>query len=294
MDAFDQAMQSAKDAAKTAMASSSATLQNNSSSSPPPNGSTFPPVPPIQRLNAVKTSSSKRAYTTAKKESKNSVLKKNIRNKKETKVMEPNTTTQGTQFSTWMWGSKQEDQQRKLVPSAVETTSIVPAAAEAKQQRQQREVISTLGGRTTVDKAAETTTTKSKYGPFQTIATWQSWLVGALTGVLAVTPVLALRAFYFQEPTYEALAQLEWDTGVALVQGAVFAAVYRYALRDDGLDEIKLQNGVFNAFFLVRTLVGVRVPMSCSIPYLFCELLLSMMLLLLFAVVYLDRLLLLG
>ena len=143
-------------------------------------------------------------------------------------------------------------------PSAVEDASV---ETRPKQQKAERQVVSTIGGRMTV-------VPESKMNISQSFATWQSWFIGAFIGVAAVTPITLLHHFYFY-PSYESLAQWEYDTGAALVQGAVFAAVYRYAIREDW-DEEKLGKAVFMAFFLVRSLVGIHVPMSCSTPFLFC------------------------
>jgi len=129
----------------------------------------------------------------------------------------------------------------------------------------ERQVVSTIGGKMTVQK-------NINYGIGQTIATWQSWIIGGWIGAFAVIPVLVLHNFLI-DPTYESLAQLSWDTAVCVVQGAVFAAVYRYAVREDW-DEVRLGKGVFVAFFLVRSLMGIDVPMSCSTPFLFCKLIL--------------------
>jgi len=131
-----------------------------------------------------------------------------------------------------------------------------------------RRVVSTIGGKMTVTKSGS-----SKFIFAQSVATWQSWVIGGVVGAVAVTPVFLLHHFYFF-PAYESIAQWEFDTLVAFIQGAVFAAVYRYAIRDDW-DEEKLGRAVFTAFFLVRSLVGINVPMSCSAPFLFCKLRIS-------------------
>lgn len=132
------------------------------------------------------------------------------------------------------------------------------------REKKDRRVVSTIGGKMTVPESSS-----SKFGIAQTVATWQSWIIGGVMGTVAVTPILLLHHSFFY-PEYESLAQWEFDTAVAFVQGAVFAAVYRYAVRDDW-DEEKLGKAVFTAFFLVRSLVGIDVSMSCSTPFLFCK-----------------------
>ena len=149
-----------------------------------------------------------------------------------------------------------------VAPNAAENTN-VETIPKQKAATAERQVVSTIGGRMTV-------TPESKMTIPQNFATWQSWCIGAFVGVAAVTPVTLLHHFYFY-PSYESLAQWEFDTVVALIQGAVFAAVYRYAIREDWNEE-KLGKAVFTAFFLVRSLVGIKVPMSCSTPFLFCKL----------------------
>jgi hypothetical protein len=119
--------------------------------------------------------------------------------------------------------------------------------------------------------AAQTEEEVSKYGPLQSVATVQSLAVGGLWGGLMVAPVLLCHHFYFY-PSYEALAQFEWDLGASLLQGGAFAAVYRYALREN-LHERKIQNIALLSALVIRSGLSVHVPMECSSPHLQCELL---------------------
>jgi hypothetical protein len=110
----------------------------------------------------------------------------------------------------------------------------------------------------------------SKYTAVQGFATLQSTIVGAIAGVVAVAPFTSLHHFYFYPyPDYTGLAQWEWDTVTAAIQGAVYSAVYRYSLRED-VDEDKIRDGVFTAFVLVRTLVRLQVPSYCAALPLQC------------------------
>jgi hypothetical protein len=62
-----------------------------------------------------------------------------------------------------------------------------------------------------------------------------------------------------------ALAQWEFSTDMAVLQGAVFGLVYRYAVRGD--KNAQLSQGVLAAFGLTRTLGSLHVPTYCtSVP----------------------------
>lgn len=65
------------------------------------------------------------------------------------------------------------------------------------------------------------------------------------------------------------LAQFELMTDLAAVQGALFAIVYRYAIRAD--TNPMLNQGVLGAFVLVRTLPSIRVSSGCSALPLQCK-----------------------
>jgi hypothetical protein len=122
----------------------------------------------------------------------------------------------------------------------------------------------------TMETSVTTPSTPSKYTAAQGFATLQSTIVGAIAGVVAVAPFTSLHHFYFYPyPDYTGLAQWEWDTVTAAIQGAVYSAVYRYSLRED-VDEDKIRDGVFTAFVLVRTLVRLQVPSYCAALPLQC------------------------
>ena len=109
---------------------------------------------------------------------------------------------------------------------------------------------------------------ENKYDLRQSIASFQSLVIGAVVGVFAIFPFTALHHFLVF-PSYEGLAQWEWDTVTAAIQGAGFALVYRYALRED-LELDRVSAGVLATFVLLRTLVGVRVSMECTALPLQC------------------------
>lgn len=104
----------------------------------------------------------------------------------------------------------------------------------------------------------------NKFGFGQRVASVQCAVLGALTGSLAVAPVVALHDLIFGS----GVAQWEFDTDTAAVEGALFAIVYRYCVRED--DNAQLAQGVVGAFALVRTLSRIVVPSYCTALPLRC------------------------
>jgi hypothetical protein len=110
--------------------------------------------------------------------------------------------------------------------------------------------------------------TNTKFGMAQRLESVKCAGVGALSASLAVAPVVY---FHYIDTTSasNALAQWEFVTDMAAVQGALFAIVYRYAIRTD--DNPMLNQGVVGAFVVVRTLSNIFVSKECSALPLQCK-----------------------
>lgn len=125
---------------------------------------------------------------------------------------------------------------------------------------------------------------RRKRSVWQQVASQQTCIVGAVVGAWTVAPFLAVHHFWF-DPQYQSLAAWEWDTLTAVVQGALYAATYRYAIREEIVQKNNttnntnnqdlhhtIQNTVLAAFVLVRSLVRVHVPLQClAAPLLMCK-----------------------
>jgi hypothetical protein len=107
-----------------------------------------------------------------------------------------------------------------------------------------------------------------KFGMAQRLESVKCAGVGALSASLAVAPVVY---FHYIDTTSSsnALAQWEFVTDMAAVQGALFAIVYRYAIRTD--DNPMLNQGVVGAFVVVRTLSNIIVSKECAALPLQCK-----------------------
>jgi hypothetical protein len=117
------------------------------------------------------------------------------------------------------------------------------------------------------EQAAQTDTdSTNKFGMAQRLESVKCALIGALSGSIAVAPVA-----YFHY--LDSLAQWEFTTDTAALQAALFAIVYRYAIRDD--KNPMLNQGVIGAFVVVRTLSNIYVTNTCTALPLQCEYLLS-------------------
>lgn len=101
---------------------------------------------------------------------------------------------------------------------------------------------------------------EEKFGFGQRIASAQSGVIGALSGSIAGAPFLAFHD--------NGLAQWEFDTDAAALEGALFAIVYRYCVRQD--DNPQLNQGVVGAFVVVRTLSRLKIPEYCTALPLQC------------------------
>lgn len=105
-----------------------------------------------------------------------------------------------------------------------------------------------------------------KFSVAQRIESVKCVVAGALGGGVAVTPVAYLHSAMVSS---NALAQWELWTDMASLQAALFAIVYRYAVRDD--DNPMLNQGVIGAFVLARTLSAIQVSETCTAVPLICK-----------------------
>ena len=103
----------------------------------------------------------------------------------------------------------------------------------------------------------------NKFDMMQRLESVKCAVVGAVTGSLAAAPVALIHYA-------SSLPQWEFTTDMAAIQGALFAIVYRYAIRED--DNPQLNQGVVGAFVLTRTLANVVVSSDCSALPLQCKL----------------------
>jgi hypothetical protein len=112
---------------------------------------------------------------------------------------------------------------------------------------------------------------KSKIPIYQKIATIQSGLVGAFVGTLTMAPIAGLHHFVLFPSYYSSTAQWEWDTGTALVQGGLFAILYRFLIArgDNGVQA--MQTVILSTVCIIRTVVRVQVPMYCTALPLQCK-----------------------
>jgi hypothetical protein len=142
-------------------------------------------------------------------------------------------------------GSRKKDQD--IVPSSPRPPPAPPSVIPDSSKRE----------------TSSTTTKKNKFDFIQRIESVKCAVIGAVTGSIAVAPVALIHY-------YASLPQLELVTDMAAVQGALFAIVYRYAIRTDD-DNPMLNQGVLGAFVLVRTLPTIQTSPECSAIPLSCE-----------------------
>jgi hypothetical protein len=107
----------------------------------------------------------------------------------------------------------------------------------------------------------------SKFGFGQRIESIKSLAIGGISGSVAYAPVGFVKDVILD---HSPLAQWEFDTDMAALQGGLFAIVYRYCVRQD-TNNPQLNQGVIGAFVLTRTLSAIHVPSYCSAVPLECE-----------------------
>lgn len=110
---------------------------------------------------------------------------------------------------------------------------------------------------------------EDKFSFAQRIESLKCAVVGAVSGSLCVTlPAAYHHLLYSDTLSVNGMAQWEFDTDMGAIEGALFAIVYRYAIRGD--DNPMLNQGAVGAFVLVRTLSRISTPTSCSALPLSC------------------------
>jgi len=104
----------------------------------------------------------------------------------------------------------------------------------------------------------------NKFDTAQRIESLKSVVLGALSGGIAVTPIAYLH--YVATSPVANTAQWEFVTDMSSLQAALFAIVYRYAVRANDNNPM-LNQGVVGGFVVVRTLSNIHVTDTClSIP----------------------------
>ena len=105
---------------------------------------------------------------------------------------------------------------------------------------------------------------ENKFDMAQRIESLKSVVLGALSGGIAVTPIAYLHYVFTSDVANT--AQWEFVTDMSSLQAALFAIVYRYAVRTNDNNPM-LNQGVVGAFVVVRTLANIQVTDTClSIP----------------------------
>ena len=100
-------------------------------------------------------------------------------------------------------------------------------------------------------------------GVQNSVAYFQSAIVGAFVGTWSIFPFTAFHYLVFSDYTYTSFAQWEWDLIAASVQASCFAVIYRYAMRLEP-DNKWIQRKVALAAVLLRSVVRVTVPYECA------------------------------
>ena len=110
---------------------------------------------------------------------------------------------------------------------------------------------------------------EDKFSFAQRIESLKCAVVGAVSGALGLAPFAAYHDILYSDALpVNGLAQWEFDTDMGALEGALFAIVYRYVIRED--DNPMLNQGCLGAFVLIRTLSRITTPTSCSALPLSC------------------------
>eukprot|EP00548_Thalassiothrix_antarctica_P003056 CAMPEP_0194147172 /NCGR_PEP_ID=MMETSP0152-20130528/22564_1 /TAXON_ID=1049557 /ORGANISM="Thalassiothrix antarctica, Strain L6-D1" /LENGTH=233 /DNA_ID=CAMNT_0038847875 /DNA_START=28 /DNA_END=729 /DNA_ORIENTATION=+ len=109
-----------------------------------------------------------------------------------------------------------------------------------------------------------------KFTFWQRIESIKSGVVGLFAGGIALTPASLIHDTLFGGNVVQnGFAQWEFDTDMGSLQGALFAIVYRYCIRE-GDDNKQLNDGIVGAFVVTRTLSKIVVPVYCTAAPLDC------------------------
>ena len=109
----------------------------------------------------------------------------------------------------------------------------------------------------------------NKFDMAQRIESLKSVVLGALSGGIALTPIAYLHYVMFSDVPNS--AQWEFTTDMSSLEAALFAIVYRYAVRANDNNPM-LNQGVVGAFVVVRTLANIQVTDTCQSVPLRCKL----------------------
>lgn len=110
--------------------------------------------------------------------------------------------------------------------------------------------------------------TDNKFDMAQRIESLKSVVLGALSGGIALTPIAYLHYVIFSDIPNS--AQWEFTTDMSSLEAALFAIVYRYAVRANDNNPM-LNQGVVGAFVVVRTLANIQVTDTCQSVPLRCK-----------------------
>ena len=117
--------------------------------------------------------------------------------------------------------------------------------------------------------SASSSSDEDKFSFAQRIESLKCAVVGAVSGSLCLAPFAAYHDLLYSDAlSVNGLAQWEFDTDMGALEGALFAIVYRYVIRED--DNPMLNQGCLGAFVLIRTLSRITTPTSCSALPLSC------------------------
>ena len=117
--------------------------------------------------------------------------------------------------------------------------------------------------------SASSNSDEDKFSFAQRIESLKCAVVGAVSGALCLAPFAAYHDLLYSDAlSVNGLAQWEFDTDMGALEGALFAIVYRYVIRED--DNPMLNQGCLGAFVLIRTLSRITTPTSCSALPLSC------------------------
>ena len=109
---------------------------------------------------------------------------------------------------------------------------------------------------------------ENKFDMAQRIESVKSVVLGALSGGVALTPIAYLHYVVFSG--IPNTAQWEFTTDMSSLEAALFAIVYRYAVRANDNNPM-LNQGVVGAFVVVRTLANIQVTDTCQSVPLRCK-----------------------
>ena len=99
--------------------------------------------------------------------------------------------------------------------------------------------------------SASSNSDEDKFSFAQRIESLKCAVVGAVSGALCLAPVAAYHDLLYSDAlSVNGLAQWEFDTDMGALEGALFAIVYRYVIRED--DNPMLNQGCLGAFVFVN------------------------------------------